>query len=128
MDAFNEFEDDRRSREESLKARELEMRLKEIEYELEGMPSQQASKSTEVKAIEVKAMKAPSSRMRSRTGSFQLSKAARFWFIVVGVIVGIRLLNIVSAAMFVFSVTWLPPLLILGGAWIVYKLFFESDD
>lgn len=123
MDAFKEFEDDRRSREESLKARELEMRLKEIEQELEDLPSQKASNQANVKA-----MQAPSSRAEELAESFQLSKAARFWLIVVAVIVGIRLLNIVSAAIFFVSVTWLPPLLILGVAWMMYKLFFESDD
>ena len=123
MDAFKEFEDDRRSREESLKARELEMRLKEIEQELENLPSQKPSKQTNSNA-----MKASSSRPEELVESFHLSKAARFWLIVVAVIVGIRLLNIVSAAIFVFSVTWLPPLLILGVAWMMYKLFFESDD
>lgn len=123
MDAFNNTEDNNRSREEALKAREIKVRLQEIEQELESIPSPKqanishsAAQSTAMQSTKTKSL------------SFQLSKATRFWLIVIAVIVGIRLLNVLSAAVMILSITWMPPLIILGLAWIVYKLFYEEDD
>lgn len=135
MDAFNNTEDNNRSREEALKAREIKVRLQEIEQELASIQpvkdKHQASQSNSSPTTSSQTISSQSMGMKSmktRPFPFQLSKAARFWLIVIAVIVGIRLLNVLSVAVMIMSMTWMPPLIILGIAWVVYKLFYESDD
>jgi len=122
MDAFNNTEEDNLSREEALKAREIKVRLQEIEQSLDKVSSPKRGKGRTHSASQTMVAKS------RKTKPFQLSKAARFWLIVIAVIVGIRLLNVLSAVVLIVSMTWLPPLIILGLAWVVYELFYKSDD
>ena len=128
MDAFHRTKQDSREqdikqRKEALKAREIKVRLQEIEHELEAIPSKA---STAKQRSQKRIGTAGSTKVQSFP--FELNKTAKFWLIVVAVIVGIRLLNALSAVVIIAGMTWIPPLVILGIAWIVYKLFIEEDD
>lgn len=106
MSAFDDIEENIRLREQKLKARELEMRLKEIEQELDKIPTRETTPY--VDASPVKKKKGRLTRDAASIGKFCL--------IVIGTIALVQV------------AAWVRTTLIVGGvAWMVYKLFIESD-
>lgn len=97
-------EEDLRRREEALKEREIQIRMRELEAELDPTPVYPTAKHE------------ATPDKKKRPWYKRLLEIGKFCLIVVAVVVAVRLTAWLATA-----------ILILGIAWVAYKIFLEGD-